>query len=96
MTKEKIEDLMEVTKLGELLNPREKKTHPLVTALAVIGGVAVVAGIACAVYQFMSPDYYDDYDDEDFDDDFEDEEAASGEAGTADDAGAGQEEISFT
>ena len=96
MTREKMEDLIEVTKLGEILNPREKKINPLVAVLAVIGGAAVVAGIAYAVYCFMAPDYLDDYDDEDYDDEDYDEgggdEAA---AGAEDGSGAEADEIPF-
>ena len=42
-------------------------------ALAIIGAVVVIAGIAYAVYRYLTPDYLEDFDD-DFDDDFEDED----------------------
>ena len=64
MSKEKLDELIAATKLGEL---------------AIVGAVAAVAGIAYAVYRYFTPDYLDDFDDEDFededfDDDFEDED----------------------
>ena len=78
----KIEELLNTAKLNELLHKREleeKNKNTLVIALAVIGAIAAVAGIAYAVYKYFTPDYLDDFDD-DFDeddfeeDDFEDEE----------------------
>ena len=48
-----------------------KQKNIIVWVLAIIGAVAAVAGIAFAVYKFMTPDYLDDFD-EDFDDDFDD------------------------
>jgi hypothetical protein len=50
----------------------EKKCNTLLWVLAIIGAVAAIAGIAYAVYRYMTPDYLDDFDDE-FDDDFEDD-----------------------
>jgi len=74
MTKEKMEDLIEVSKLGEILGKKDEgKTNPFIAILAIIGGVAVIAAIAYAVYRFMTPDYFDDYDD-DYDDDFENDD----------------------
>lgn len=55
----------------------KNKNKKLCIVLAIIGGIAVVAGIAYAVYKFLTPDYLDDFDDEfdeDFDDDFFDDE----------------------
>ena len=64
------------TKLAELLGKKtepEKKTHPIVWALAIIGAIAAIAGIAYAVYRHMNPDYFDDFDFDDIDEEFEDE-----------------------
>ena len=57
----------------------EKKSNVWVWVLAIVGGIAVIAGIAYAVYRYLTPDYMDDFDD-DFDDDFfedEDDEPAA-------------------
>ena len=67
----KLENLMEMAKLNELLGKKEeekKKCNVLLWALAIIGVVAAVAAIAYAVYRYFTPDYL-----EDFEDDFEDE-----------------------
>lgn len=50
----------------------EKKSNIIVWILAIAGAVAAVAGIAYAVYRYMTPDYLEDFED-DFDDDFEDD-----------------------
>ncbi len=44
----------------------------LLWILAIVGAVTVIAGIAYAVYKYMTPSYIDDSDD-DFFDDFEDD-----------------------
>lgn len=82
MNKDKFEELLNMTKLADLVNAKqkdnEKKCNTVLWVLAIIGTVAAVAGIAYAVYRFLTPDYLEDFDDdfdEDFDDDFfEDEE----------------------
>ena len=55
----------------ELLHKREdeKKENCILWVLAIIGAVAAVAGIAYAVYRFLTPDYLEDFEDDDFDDD---------------------------
>ena len=76
----KVEEMLSATKLNEILKKRDedkiKKT--ILWILAIVGVVVAVAGIAYAVYRFLTPDYLEDFDDEfedDFDDDFfEDEE----------------------
>ena len=45
----------------------------LVKFLAVIGAIAIIAGIAYAIYRYFTPDYLEDLED-DFDDYFEDDE----------------------
>lgn len=72
----KLEELINATKLGELIYKKEreqsKRNECIITILAVIGAIAAIAGIAYAVYNYLTPDYL-----EDFDDDFEDEFDAS-------------------
>jgi len=71
----KMEELMNASKLNELLHKKEeedKKKTCILWILAIIGAVAAVAAIAYAVYRFFTPDYLEDFED-DF---FEDEEEA--------------------
>lgn len=77
----KMEELISMSKLNELLNRKEeeeKKRSKVVWIFAIIGAVVAIAGIAYAVYRFFAPDYLEDFEDEfedDFDDDFfEDDE----------------------
>lgn len=77
----KMEELISLSRLTELLNKKEedeKKKNCILWVLAIIGAVAAVAAIAYAVYRFFTPDYLDDFEDDfedEFDDDFfEDEE----------------------
>ena len=70
----KLENLVELTKLNELLGKKEeekKKCNVLLWVLAIIGAVAAVAGIAYAVYRYFTPDYLEDFAD-DFEDEFDD------------------------
>lgn len=71
----KLEDLMNSSRVNELLHKREqeeKKKNCILWILAIVGAVAAVAGIAYTVYRFFTPDYLEDFED-DFDDDFEDD-----------------------
>ena len=71
----KVEELIAATKLSELLHKKEedeKCCKKVLWALAIIGAVAAVAGIAYAVYCFLTPDYLEDFE-EDFEDDFDDD-----------------------
>lgn len=71
----KIEDLLNASKLNELVHKKqleEEKKSTLLWVLAIIGAVASVAAIAFAVYKYFTPDYLADLDD-DFDDDFYDD-----------------------
>lgn len=66
----KLDDFLNAIKIGELIHrkdPMERKRHNIFCILAVIGGVAIIAAIAYAVYRYMNPDYLEDFDD-DFDD----------------------------
>ena len=65
-----------MTKVDELIaaltkKEEERTKNTVLWALAIIGAVAAVAGIAYAVYRFLTPDYLEDFE-EDFDDDFDD------------------------
>ena len=77
------EELLALAKINSLLEKREDEQFKKVLwALAIIGALAVIAGVAVAVYRYLSPDYLDDIEDEfedDFFDDEEDEEAAEEE-----------------
>ena len=69
----KLENLMEMAKINELLNKKteeKKKCNVLLWVLAIIGVVAAVAAIAYAVYRYFTPDYLEDFED-DFEDDFD-------------------------
>ena len=70
----RIEEMISATKLNEILRKRDddrvKKT--ILWTLAIIGAVAAIAGIAYAVYRYVTPDYLEDFE-EDFEDDFEDD-----------------------
>ena len=71
----KMEDLMNVSRLNELLHKKEeeeKKKNCILWVLAIFGAVAAVAAIAYGVYRFFTPDYLEDFED-DFDDDFDDD-----------------------
>lgn len=70
-----VDFLQEKNLLGRnccLKKEEEKKSNIWVWILAIVGGIAVIAGIAYAVYRYLTPDYIDEFDD-DFDDDFEDD-----------------------
>lgn len=52
--------------------PEKKKVNVWAIILTVAGAIAIMAGVAYAVYKFMTPDYLEGFED-DFDDDFEDD-----------------------
>lgn len=66
------DDFLKVAKVSDIMNKKEKEDNKIVWALAIIGAIAAVAGIAFAVYKYLTPDYMDDFD-EDFDDDFDED-----------------------
>lgn len=71
----KMEELVSASKLNEILRKRDddkiKKT--ILWILAIVGVVVAVAGIAYAVYRFVTPDYLEDFE-EDFEDDYFDDD----------------------
>ena len=70
----RLDEIMEAIKTNEILKRKDDlKNNWIFWALAIIGAVVVIAGIAYAVYRYLTPDYLEDFDD-DFDDDFEDED----------------------
>lgn len=84
---QKMEDLMATTKLKALLKKEEEKKSKMCWVLVTILAVAAVAGIAYALYKYLTPKYYDEFDDDfdydEFDDDFfEDTEAQEINTGT--------------
>jgi flagellar basal body-associated protein FliL len=76
----RVEDFINAAKtnemLGELLHIKkeeEKKQNIVMWILIIAGAVLAVAGIAYAVYRFLTPDCLEDFDDEDFDDEYEED-----------------------
>ena len=66
----RVEEIINNMKVAELLNKKEDKKVPaVVVILAVVGFIALIAGIAYAVYRFFAPDYLEDFEDE-FEDEF--------------------------
>ncbi len=59
----------DLDKLTDVLNERKSKkaTNTLLFVLAIVGAVAVAAGIAFLIYRYLTPAYTDEFD-EDFED----------------------------
>lgn len=78
MSKDKLEEIIVSSKIGELFRKKEaeeeqKKCYTwIIVVLAIIGAVVAIAAIAYGVYRYFTPDYLDDFED-DFDDDFADD-----------------------
>ena len=71
----KLDEILDNARVNELLGRKkeeEKKCNKLLWVFAVIGAIVAVAGIAYAVYRYLTPDYLEDFED-DFDDDFDDD-----------------------
>lgn len=71
----KMEDLINMTKLNEILNKKEeeeKKTSKVVWIFAIVGIIVAVAAAIYGIYRFFTPDYLEDFED-DFEDDFDDD-----------------------
>ena len=81
----KLDEILDNARVNELLGRKkeeEKKCNKLLWVFAVIGVLVAVAGIAYAVYRYLTPDYLEDFEDDfddDFDDDFFEDEEESGE-----------------
>ena len=74
----RLEDVLALLQKRE----EEKNKNVVLWILAIIGAVTAVAGIAYAVYRYMTPDYLEDFEDDfedDFDDYFEDEDLEEAE-----------------
>lgn len=72
----KVEELLNAAKLSELVHKKEleeKNKNTIMIVLAIIGAVAAIAGIAFAVYKYLTPDYLDDFDSDDIYDNFDDD-----------------------
>lgn len=72
----KVEELLNTARINELLHKKEleeKNKNTIVIVLAIIGAIAAVAGIAFAVYKYLTPDYLDDMDSDDMYDSFDDD-----------------------
>lgn len=74
----RIEELLAATKLNDLVNKKEddQVKNAILWALAIVGAITAVAGIAYVVYRFVAPDYLEDFEEDfdDFDDDIFDDE----------------------
>ena len=71
----KMEDLINMTKLNEILNKKEeeeKKTSKVVWIFAIVGIIVAVAAAIYGIYRFFTPDYLEYFED-DFEDDFDDD-----------------------
>lgn len=89
----KMEDLISMTKLNELLNKKEevqeKKTSKVVWIFAIVGIIVAVAAAIYGIYRFFTPDYLDDFEDDfedEFDNDFFEDEDDEPVAESKDDA----------
>ena len=63
----KLDEVLEMMKVNELLGKKEEKKdsgNTVLWILAIIGAIAAVAGIAYAVYRYLTPDYLEDFDDD--------------------------------
>jgi hypothetical protein len=56
--------------------PVESAKNAFLSVAIIVGIITIIAGIAVAVYKYLTPDYLDDFDefDDDFDDDFFDDD----------------------
>ena len=78
----KLEDVLSLAKISDFLqkkdsdSEKEEKRKTAIIVVAVVAGLAVIAGIIFAVYKYLTADDYDNYEDDfedDFDDDFDDD-----------------------
>ena len=54
----------------------ETAKSAIIAIYIIVGVITLIAGVAVAVYKYLTPDYLDDFDefDDDFDDDFFDDD----------------------
>lgn len=75
----KFDEIVNAIKVNELFHKKEvaeDKKNTILGILAIVGIVTLIAGIAVAVYKYLSRDDYDEYDDDfDFDDDLLEDES---------------------
>ena len=72
----KLENLIDIARLNELLGKKEeekKEWNMVICVLAVLGAIAAVAAIAYAVYRHMNSRYLEDFED-DFEDDLDEDD----------------------
>ena len=82
----RLDEIMDAIRANEILRRKDdRKNNWSFWALAIVGAVVVIAGIAYAVYRYLTPDYLEDFDD-DFDDDFEDDDPEEEKDGAKEEA----------
>jgi len=76
----KIEELIEQIKeyMGLVEQPPvKKKSNVVAIIITIVSVIAIIAAICYAIYRFLGPSYYEDFEDDyedDFDDDFFDDD----------------------
>ena len=82
----RLDEIMDAIRANEILRRKDdRKNNWIFWALAIVGAVVVIAGIAYAVFRYLTPDYLEDFDD-DFDDDFEDDDPEEEKDGAKEEA----------
>ena len=82
----RLDEIMDAIRANEILRRKDdRKNNWIFWAMAIVGAVVVIAGIAYAVYRYLTPDYLEDFDD-DFDDDFEDDDPEEEKDGAKEEA----------
>ena len=82
----RLDEIMDAIRANEILRGKDDRMNNWIFwALAIVGAVVVIAGIAYAVYRYLTPDYLEDFDD-DFDDDFEDDDPEEEKDGAKEEA----------
>ena len=88
----RLDEIMDAIRANEILRRKDdRKNNWIFWALAIVGAVVVIAGIAYAVYRYLTPDYLEDFDD-DFEDDFEDDDPEEEKDGAKEEAAPEKEE----
>ena len=88
----RLDEIMDAIRANEILRRKDdRKNNWIFWALAIVGAVVVIAGIAYAVYRYLTPDYLEDFE-EDFDDDFEDDDPEEEKDGAKEEAAPEKEE----